>query len=34
MARLRNLDVIELLATVIEHLVKGEVIQMKGMIFQ
>ena len=31
MARLRNLDVIELLATVIEHLVKGEVIQMKGV---
>ena len=31
MARLRNLDVIEILATVIEHLVKGEVIQMKGI---
>jgi solanesyl diphosphate synthase len=31
MARLRNLDVIEILATVIEHLVKGEVIQMKGV---
>lgn len=30
LARLRNLDVVEVLSTVIEHLVKGEVMQMKG----
>jgi geranylgeranyl pyrophosphate synthase len=29
LARLRNLDVVELLSTVIEHLVKGEVMQMR-----
>lgn len=30
LARLRDCDVVELLSTVIEHLVRGEVIQMKG----
>lgn len=30
LARLRNLEVIEVLSTVIEHLVKGEVMQMKA----
>eukprot|EP00599_Poterioochromonas_sp_BG-1_P017712 CAMPEP_0173166424 /NCGR_PEP_ID=MMETSP1105-20130129/21999_1 /TAXON_ID=2985 /ORGANISM="Ochromonas sp., Strain BG-1" /LENGTH=426 /DNA_ID=CAMNT_0014087651 /DNA_START=104 /DNA_END=1385 /DNA_ORIENTATION=- len=30
LARLRNLEVVELLSTVIEHLVKGEIMQMKG----
>ncbi len=30
LARLRNLEVVEVLSTVIEHLVKGEVMQMKG----
>jgi geranylgeranyl pyrophosphate synthase len=30
LARLRNLEVVELLSTVIEHLVKGEVMQMRG----
>ena len=30
MARLRNLEVVELLSMVIEHLVKGEVMQMKS----
>lgn len=29
LARLRNLEVVELLSTVIEHLVKGEIMQMK-----
>jgi len=29
LARLRNVDVIEMLSTVIEHLVKGEIMQMK-----
>ena len=29
LARLRNLEVVELLSTVIEHLVKGEVMQMR-----
>jgi|LauGreSBDMM110SN_4_FD.fasta_scaffold25465_2 geranylgeranyl pyrophosphate synthase len=29
LARLRNIEVVELLSTVIEHLVKGEVMQMK-----
>ncbi len=29
LARLRNLDVTEIIATVIEHLVKGEILQMK-----
>lgn len=33
LARLRNLDVVELLSTVIEHLVKGEVMQMKPYVF-
>jgi solanesyl diphosphate synthase len=32
LARLRNVEVIELLATVIEHLVKGEVMQMKNLL--
>lgn len=30
LARLRDCDVVELLSTVIEHLVRGEVLQMKG----
>lgn len=30
LARLRNLEVVELISTVIEHLVKGEVMQMRG----
>lgn len=30
LARLRNVEVVELLSTVIEHLVKGEVMQMRG----
>lgn len=30
LARLRDCDVVELLSTVIEHLVRGEVIQMRG----
>jgi len=30
LARLRNLEVVELMSTVIEHLVKGEVMQMRG----
>lgn len=30
LSRLRNIPVVELLSTVIEHLVKGEVLQMKG----
>lgn len=34
LARLRDCDVVELLSTVIEHLVRGEVIQMKGGIGQ
>jgi geranylgeranyl pyrophosphate synthase len=29
LARLRNVEVVELLSTVIEHLVKGEVMQMR-----
>ncbi len=32
LARLRNVEAIELLANVIEHLVKGEVMQMKNLI--
>jgi geranylgeranyl pyrophosphate synthase len=32
LARLRNLPVVELLSTVIEHLVKGEVLQMRAAI--
>eukprot|EP00939_MAST-03C_sp_MAST-3C-sp1_P000837 g837.t1 len=31
LARLRNLEVVETLSTVIEHLVKGEILQMKGL---
>lgn len=31
LARLRNLEVIETLSTVIEHLVKGEILQMAGL---
>jgi solanesyl diphosphate synthase len=30
LARVRNLEVVELISTVIEHLVKGEVMQMRG----
>lgn len=30
LARLRNLEAVELMSTVIEHLVKGEVMQMKN----
>lgn len=29
LARLRNIEVVELLSTVIEHLVKGEIMQMR-----
>lgn len=32
LARLRNIPVVELLSTVIEHLVKGEVMQMKSVL--
>ena len=32
LARLRNVEVVELLSTVIEHLVKGEVMQLHGII--
>ena len=34
LARLRNIPVVELLSTVIEHLVKGEVMQMKTALAQ
>lgn len=34
LARLRNIPVVELLSTVIEHLVKGEVMQMRQVIVQ
>jgi geranylgeranyl pyrophosphate synthase len=30
LARLRNVEVVELMSTIIEHLVKGEVMQMKA----
>lgn len=30
LARLRNLEAVELMSTVIEHLVKGEIMQMKN----
>ncbi|KAJ1459315.1 isoprenoid synthase domain-containing protein [Pelagophyceae sp. CCMP2097] len=34
LARLRNLDVIELISTVIEHLVRGEIMQMRPAVEQ
>lgn len=34
LARLKNLEVVELLSTVIEHLVKGEIMQMKPYAFR